>query len=500
MKTRTNRTRRHLVAVLSIAGVLTAANATYHATHAGADPPRATVTAPAAPPAQPPAAQTPTVPAAVVADAARVGEAFATVADRVSPTVVSIAVEVVRPPQQMQIPGGFPFGLTPFGGEGDSPTMQGGGSGVIIGADGHILTNNHVVADATRIDVTLKDGRRFRARVIGTDPASDLAVIKIEARDLPAARFAASDRVRVGEWVIAIGSPFGLDYTVTAGVLSATGRAHLGANEIEDYIQTDASINPGNSGGPLVNLDGEVVGINTMIIGRGTGIGFAIPSEMAQMVSSQLIRTGTVERGWIGVGFQELTPELASHFGSQTGALVGNVVANGPSAQAGLEAGDVIVAIEGQPVQHANDLMRIVLRHPPRTQLAIDLVRNGRRQSVQVTTGVRPQAQRVGAGHPVAPRRSQVSPNLGLQLQPIPPELRQRMGYRGRGSVVVSGIVEGSPADRAGLRPGDVVLSADRGNADSPQQVTRAIADGRVLLLVERDDNTFFTALEREES
>ncbi|MBW2405601.1 MAG: trypsin-like peptidase domain-containing protein, partial [Deltaproteobacteria bacterium] len=210
------------------------------------------------------------------------------VAESVSPSVVSIQVEVTKPQHQ-----GLPFF---FRGQGRGGIVRGGGSGVILRSDGYILTNNHVVHQASRIDVRLKNGKSFSAELVGADPATDLAMLKIDAKNLQQAEFASSEQARVGQFVMAIGSPFGLDYTVTTGVLSAKGRGAIGANEIEDYLQTDASINPGNSGGPLVNLHGRVLGINTMIIGRGTGIGFAIPSEIAQRVARQLIDNGTVRR------------------------------------------------------------------------------------------------------------------------------------------------------------------------------------------------------------
>ena len=252
------------------------------------------------------------------------------VAEAVSPSVVSIQVEVTRP-QQMGFPIPF-FGMPDRGG-----IVRGGGSGVILRSDGYILTNNHVVREATRIDVRLQSGESYLATLIGADPPSDLAVLKIDATGLKQAAFASSQDARVGQFVIAIGSPFGLDYTVTTGVLSAKGRGGIGANEIEDYLQTDASINPGNSGGPLVDLNGDVLGINTMIIGRGSGIGFAIPSEIAQRVAKQLIQHGAMKRAWLGVSFQEITPELASHFGGDFdgGALINAVVPEGPADKAG---------------------------------------------------------------------------------------------------------------------------------------------------------------------
>jgi serine protease Do len=321
--------------------------------------------------------------------AAQLSDAFADVAERVSPSVVTIKVEA-----KQDIPDVFKF----FGGRGgpgggdESPqgTVQGAGSGVIFTSDGSILTNNHVVEKATRIEVVLRDGRTFKAKVAGTDPAVDLAVVKIDAKDLPAATFADSSKARVGEWVLAIGAPFGLDYTLTACVLSAKGRS-IHANEIEDYLQTDASINPGNSGGPLVNLQGQVLGINTVIIG-GSGIGFAIPSSIARNVGEQLQTNGKVSRAWIGVSFQPLTSDIAKSLGKADthGALVASVVAKSPAEKAGIKPGDVIESVDGAPVVQSSDLLRAVLLKPVGSKVAINVLRDGKQVALAMNTAERP--------------------------------------------------------------------------------------------------------------
>jgi len=438
-----------------------------------------------------------------VVDVARLGDAFATVAAAVSPAVVTIRVEAVR--QVPEVPFGFrgsPFGQMPPGfgmpNDGQPDVITGGGSGVIIRGDGYIVTNNHVVAQARRLDVVLQDGRSFEGRVVGTDPATDIAVIRIDARNLPTARFASSDAARVGEWVMAIGSPFGLDYTVTTGVLSAKGRGGLGANEIEDYLQTDASINPGNSGGPLVNLRGDVLGINTMIIGRGTGIGFAVPSDIAQSVSSQLIDTGRVRRAWLGVGFQELSPELASQFGVPVhgGALISNVVPGGPAARAGLRPGDVVVAVGDQPVREGNDLLRQVLRQRVDTNVTVQLLRERRPQTVTMRLAERPTSPTTQHSPQVAPPPAHRD-DLGLQLAPMTSQVRQQLRYSGAGAVVVTGVSSGSAADRAGLRQGDVIVESDHRPVRQPSQIAQALADGTALLRVERGDGAFYTVLDR---
>jgi len=415
--------------------------------------------------------------------------ALADVAESVSPSVVSIQVEVTKPQNE-----GFPFF---FGGQGRGGIVRGGGSGVILRPDGYILTNNHVVHQASRIDVRLKNGKSFPATLVGTDSATDLAMLKIEARNLPQAEFASSVKARVGQFVIAIGSPFGLDYTVTTGVLSAKGRGGIGVNEIEDYLQTDASINPGNSGGPLVNLHGRVLGINTMIIGRGSGIGFAIPSEIAQRVARQLIENGTVKRAWLGVSFQEITPELAAHFGGSFdgGALINAVVPQGPADKAGLRAGDVITAIGDQKIQEGHDLLRTVLRHGVGERLHLEVRRGDKTKKITLVTGERPtedgaQSRKEGV---------QDDSMLGLALEDLTPRLRERFRYEGDGRVFVRGIAPGSDADRAGLRPGDIILQADRQPVRSISDVRAALKDGKALLYVERDSRRFFQPITRSE-
>ena len=404
------------------------------------------------------------------------------VAETVSPSVVSIQVEVTKPQNQ-----GLPFF---FGGQGRGGIVRGGGSGVILRSDGYILTNNHVVHQASRIDVRLKNGKSFPAKLVGADPATDLAMLKIDAKNLQQAEFASSEQARVGQFVIAIGSPFGLDYTVTTGVLSAKGRGAIGANEIEDYLQTDASINPGNSGGPLVNLHGRVLGINTMIIGRGTGIGFAIPSEIAQRVARQLIDNGTVRRAWLGVSFQEITPELAAHFGGSFdgGALINGVVPEGPADKAGLQAGDVITAINGERIQEGHDLLRTVLRHGVGERLDLDVRRGDQGKKITLVTGERPNEDGARSHKPSVEDDGM----LGLALEDLTPQLRKRFHYEGDGRVFVRGVAPGSDADRAGLRAGDIILQADRRTVRSIGDIRAALEDGKALLYIERESRRFF--------
>ena len=445
------------------------------------------------------APSTSTIPATPVATAAvnqatQLSDAFASVAEHVSPSVVTIRVEA-----KQEMPQIFrnPF----FGGRGNTPdgVVKGSGSGVIFRSDGAILTNNHVVEHATRINVILKDGRNFKAKVVGSDPAVDLAVLKIDAKDLPAAAIADSGKTRVGDWVLAIGAPFGLDYTLTAGVLSGKGRGGIGANEIEDYLQTDASINPGNSGGPLVDLQGQVVGINTMIIG-GSGIGFAIPSNLARNVAEQLLANGKVRRAWLGVSFQELTPELAKGLGKNDthGALVADVVKDGPAAKGGVRAGDIIEKVDQDPVSEGRDLLRAVLMRPVGGDVNLTVRRDGKLHNIKVKTSERPGDLREGRNGSSEAGGASAPGELGLQLQALTPGIAQQLQYTGSGKVLVANVRPGSPADTAGLQRGDVLLEADRKPVSTANDVVNAASDGKVLLRVERGNNNFFTVVSKE--
>jgi Do/DeqQ family serine protease len=432
-----------------------------------------------------------------IATANQLGVAFSRVAEQASPSVVSIQVEIKR--AQPNFGFFFPFGGG-MPGDGGGGVQKGGGSGMVLTADGAILTNNHVVDGATRIEVAFQDGRRMPAKVVGVDPATDLAVLKVDAKGLPAVKFADSDAARVGEWVIAIGSPFGLDYSITAGVLSAKGRGGMGANEIEDYLQTDASINPGNSGGPLIDLDGQVLGINTMIIGHASGIGFAIPSNLARKVAMDLLQKGDVSRAWIGVSYQELTPELASSFGVQRtrGALVNEVMANGPAAKAGIRAGDIITDIQGREVREGRDLLRAVLQYPVGEKLAVTVLRDGGTQKITVTTAARPDQREARAGGAAKPgKQGQAKPqhSRGLDITELTPEIARRIGYQGQGGVVVANVIPGSAADRAGLMRGDVIEEVNKKAVGSPQKLEELLGGAKVLLKVHRQGGTFFAAL-----
>src|SRR6185369_1542563 len=299
-------------------------------------------------------------------------------------------------------------------------------------ADGAILTNNHVIDHALTINVRLRDGRLLSAKLLGRDPATDLAVIKVDATGLTTAKFADSDAARVGEWVVAIGSPFGLGYTVTTGVLSAKGRGGLGMNAIEDYLQTDASINPGNSGGPLCDLNAQVLGINTMIVGRGANIGFAIPSNLSRRVAEQILKKGKVERAWIGVGIQDLTPELASALklpDARSGVLINTVNDGGPAQKANIKPGDIIAGVGGKKVTDGRELIREVIAHEVGQTVALEIVRDGRRYGSSAVLTARPEA-----AVPPLPVQQQGVPQagLGLTVRDLTAQQARELGLSGK--------------------------------------------------------------------
>jgi Do/DeqQ family serine protease len=439
------------------------------------------------------------VPAAPLVAAEALQRAFTEVAESVSRSVVAMRVESRR---KLTNPfDGLPFGewFSP-GPRGDQVQIQRGtGSGVVIRGDGYILTNKHVVEDASRVELVFQDGRLLVGKTVGIDDATDLAVVKVQAKDLIAARFADSSKTRPGEWAVAIGSPFGLDYTVTVGVVSAVGRGGMGANEIEDYLQTDASINPGNSGGPLVNLRGEVLGINTMIVGGGTGIGFAIHSNLARLVAEQLIDKGSVRRAYIGVGFQPLTPDLAKHFGveGKGGALISSIATAGPADKAGVKAGDVVVSLDGKVIKESRDLSRLLFEKSVGVKVTLGVVRDKQALTLTVVTIDRPGAKPVAAKPPA--RVVSETRDLGLQLEALTPERARRLGYRDTQGVLVAGVVSGGPADRAGLARGDLIVEADRSAVQSPADVDAALRDGSALLRVMRREAASYVVLTREE-
>jgi serine protease Do len=438
---------------------------------------------------------------------------FAPVVKKVLPAVVSVSsTKISKIPTQYfgqgQLPDD-PLFRQFFGDSGrqfraprEAPQQreQGLGSGVIMTPNGYILTNNHVVDGATQVQVTLSDKRDFNAKVVGTDPQADLAVLKIDATNLPCITVADSSKVEVGDYALAIGNPFGVGETVTMGIVSATGRTNLGIEHYENFIQTDAPINPGNSGGALVNDRGELIGINTAIIAHGSqgnqGIGFAIPVNMARNVMDQLVEYGKVTRGYLGILPQDVTPAMAKAFGTNvvTGALVGDVTPNSPAAKAGLERGDIILDVDGKPVVDSNDLrMNISMMHPG-TDVNLKIMRDGTQRDLSVKLGEVPTETAA-----VKPEHENSHSSLsGVSVETITPQSAQDLGLpKGLQGVVVTNVDPASRAADAGLQQGDVIQQVNHKpvkNASEFEQALRS-SNQENLLLVNRQGNTMFLAV-----
>ncbi len=380
-----------------------------------------------------------------------------------------------------------------------TPNATGSGSGLIVDSDGHIVTNNHVIGDATEIEVRFSDKRKHIAHVIGKDPDTDLAVLKVTTdRPLPSARFGDSASVKVGQWVLAVGNPFGLDRTVTLGVVSGIGRENVNLSRYENFIQTDASINPGNSGGPLFNLRGEVIGINTAIINFAQGIGFAIPSNMAKQVIEQLLAKGKVVRGWLGVGIQPLTAELAKKFGvaEGEGVLVNEVFEKDPAALAGIKPGDVIVRIDGVVVDSPNKLSRLIATLTPGATSKIEVVRDLKRLTMDVPLTERRDTA-VTASLPQ--QEEKLGVRLGLDLQDLTAALAERFKLRESKGVLIAKVEPNSLAQAEGLREGDLIKEVNRTEVSSVGEFTSTIVRSRrgdtLLLRVLRENRAFYVVL-----
>jgi serine protease Do len=445
----------------------------------------------------------------------RMGKAFASIAEKASPAVVGVKAEKVITREDYPSLREWPFG-DPFEPFGDdlfnyffryrSPRRRSDrqpeyrqtaqGSGFIISDDGYILTNNHLVGEAEKVTVRLADDRELDAEIKGTDRESDVALIKIDADNLPTVRLGDSDALEVGEWVIAIGNPFKLSHTVTAGIVSAKGRSGLGVAEFEDFIQTDAAINFGNSGGPLLNLNGEVIGINTAIIGPGgnIGIGLAIPINMARQVYPRLMEGGKVVRGYLGIWYEPLTPKLADAFGLEDteGVAVSEVIEDSPAEKAGLKPNDIIVEFDGEPVKNANEFRNRVAMTKPDKEVDIVVLRNGKREKFAAKL-----ANRSEAGIGRAP--SEAMEQLGLTVQPLTTDLARRLGYEGLTGVVVTEVGQGSLADRAGISVGALIMEVNQQQVESVrefnQAVQKAAKEGKALLRIKYEDYTRFIVL-----
>jgi serine protease Do len=439
-----------LVASLSLAGLAQAAPRQYWVERSG-QPPQTTP---------------------IVAD-------WVAVAEAVKPAVVNVSVEVRRPAARPQAP----MGRAPQGGK---------ASGVIITADGYTLTNNHVVDGVSSARVRLADGRELEAKVVGRDPQTDLALLKIDATNLPVIPLGNSSTLRVGEPVMAVGNPFGLEQTVTTGIVSATGRV-IGEGPYDDFIQTDASINPGNSGGPLINARGELIGINSAIVSRtggSIGIGFAVPVNLAKFVVPQLAETGQVVRGWLGVTAQPLTSELAAglRLTQADGALVSQVWDGSPAAAAGLQRGDVIVEVDGRKVSRTTDLSLLVAATPVGKTVTVAVLRDGKPLSLTAQVARREQqAPLAQAPRPETAQRAR----LGVSVEAVTPAMAGQLGVTTAAGVIVRNVIDGSPASDAGLRPGDIITEANRQPVKSPEDLRRAVDAAPpgtpLLLLVQRE-------------
>jgi Do/DeqQ family serine protease len=415
-------------------------------------------------------------------------DAFTTVADRVTPAVVNVSTVSKKVPAE-ETPERFRefFGeefYERFFRRRPREDARASGSGVIVDPKGYILTNNHVIENAQEIAVRLSDGRKLTGKLVGRDPKTDLAVLKVDAPALlPAAELGDSDRLRVGQWAIAIGNPFGLDRTVTVGIISATARNRVGVATYENFIQTDASINPGNSGGPLLNLDGKVIGINTAIVAAGQGIGFSIPINQAKEVMRQLIASGRVVRGWLGIAIQDVTDELAGTFGVREGVLVAEVVKGGPAEAAGVRQGDVIVELNGAPIKEVPDLQRRVAAVAPGQPVRLKVIRERKPVTLSVTVTEMPAEEPALAGAPD-------DESWGLSVEPVSGEAAAQLNLPNPGGLLVTDVVSGGPADKAGLRRGDVIVEVGKKAVADPAPFFRALAQlkpgDRVLVFVHR--------------
>ncbi|OPX37861.1 MAG: peptidase [Desulfobacteraceae bacterium 4484_190.2] len=436
---------------------------------------------------------------------------FSQLARKASPSVVNIStVKVIKRGRRGPVPFGGPLGpqdpfkdfFERFFGD-QIPRdfrQQSLGSGFVIDKDGFILTNNHVVENTDEIKVKLADKREYDAKIVGRDTKTDLALIRIELdQPLVPLSLGDSDKLYVGDWVIAIGNPFGLEATVTAGIVSAKYR-DIGAGSYDNFIQTDASINPGNSGGPLLNTAGEVVGINTAILSRSggsVGIGFAIPINMVKDLLPQL-KKGKVVRGWLGVMIQKITPDLKEKLGlkDEKGALVADVTAGGPAEEAGIKRGDVIISFDGEDIKEMHDLPYIVASTPVEKKVTVEIIRKGKKKSFQVKTGELKEDDE-------SPVVSEASPNLGLMVKEVTPELARNFGLSETSGLVVVQVESNSPAGEAGMKPGDIILEVDQVSMKDLAQFNRKIEKyeegDTILFLLNRSGTTLYLTIKVRE-
>ena len=453
--------------------------------------------------AYPPYTITPNVPRQIL----ETGKAFSEIVSAVSPMVVNISTtKVVRRDTGPFFEDPFFDLFNPFH-DFRMPKKwkeQSLGSGVIVSPDGYIITNNHVVEKADEIKVTLLDKRSFKGRIVGADPKTDIAVVRIDASSLPTLKWGDSEKLQVGEFVLAIGNSYGLSHTVTMGIISAVGRANVGIADYEDFIQTDAAINPGNSGGPLVNIKGELIGINTAIFSRTggyQGIGFAVPSNMVRLVMDQLVQRGKIIRGWIGVTIQELTPELSQKFGlkKSNGALVSDVAKDSPAAKAGIIRGDVILEFNGKEVKDVSSLRNMVAQSKTGSEVSMKILRSGKEYTVKVIIVEMPrEIAEVVPSH--LPNDSEAEALTGLTVMDLTKEIARQLGlYKDEKGVVVVKVEPGSPADEAEIKKGDIIKEIDRKKVDNLGDFNRIASnikkDETVLLFINRGGKRFYVIL-----
>jgi len=436
---------------------------------------------------------------------------FADLAKKINPSVVNISTTKIfktkgfhHPFMGQNDPFRFFFGddffKKFFGGQMPREFKQRSlGSGFIIDPEGYILTNNHVVAKADKVVVKLESGKEYKAKIVGTDPKTDVALIKIKVdKPLKAVKLGDSDKIRVGDWVIAIGNPFGLSHTVTAGIISAKGRV-IGSGPYDDFLQTDASINPGNSGGPLIAMNGTVIGINTAIIASGQGIGFAIPINMAKRIVPQLKATGHVVRGWLGVYIQDITPELGKKFGlkeGQKGVLISKVFDGSPAQKGGLKQGDVIIKYDGRPVHSSHELAILVGQTKVGKKVDIEILRNGEKKTETISIGVRKEEKVAEAGSAQAPTK------MGFEVQQLTPELAKHLGLKVQKGILVVQVDRSGPAYEAGLRRNDVIVEVNRKKVTTLEAFNKALSEkseGGYLFLVRRGDGALYIVVQPEE-
>ena len=439
---------------------------------------------------------------------------YAPIVKKVAPAVVKVVVtEKAAELPDRQMPGSDdPFWRHFFGpmmphGQMRTVPQHGLGSGVIVTKDGYILTNNHVVDGATQVKVTLQDGREFNAKVIGRDAKSDLAVVKIDAKDLPTIPFADSQNVHVGDEVLAVGNPFGVGQTVTHGIVSATNRGGMGIEDYEDFIQTDAPINPGNSGGALVDMEGRLIGVNTAILSRSggnQGIGFAIPSDLARTVMTSLVEYGHVTRGYLGIMIQNVTPDLAKEFklNHQTGALIGEVVPDGPAAKAGLKEGDVVLQFNGKAVRDSRQLQLAAAEIKPGSKVPVEISRNGSTRSLEVTVGQLPGTEHLAKADNGNGQDTGTLNGVGVSDLDSQSREQFKIPHNVQGAMVTE-VRPDSPAAEAGLKQGDVIESINRHpvkNAQEAVQLTENAKDKHTLLRVWSDGGSHFIVVDESQT